>query len=389
MQKPQSKDIDNQRKLTGPMRSLLAGLASGATPVQGTRKLAVSSYVDRERFEREQSTLFQRLPVPVAPSALLPEPGQFVTHDAWGKPLILARDRNGEARVFFNVCQHRGTRLAESDSVCRSGSIVCPYHAWTYNLDGSLRGLPRPDCFPGLDKKDYGLARLPSQEAGGIVWVRLDGNDFEIDDFLGSLREDFDSIAIGEHFLYRRNTHTVRANWKLIMDAFLESYHVQRLHQSSIAPYFADAITTSDRSASHFRSAVARADFERALDSDVFETVRQSVTYSYSVLPGLVIVVSPDYINIMQLYPQDVDTTRVEDFMLIAEPPADADEEEHWARSFELLDAGVFAGEDFRAAELGQQGLASGVLPEMTLGTAECGVAEFHAEIERLMSHND
>lgn len=388
MQEPQSKDIDKQRKLTAPMRELLARLASGAVPEEGTRKVSASSYLDLERFERERSALFHQLPVPLAPSALLPEPGQYVTHDDWGIPLILARDRSGEVRVFFNVCRHRGTRLAESGSACRGGSIVCPYHAWTYNLDGSLRGLPRPDCFPGLNKNDYGLTRLPAREAGGIVWVRLDGNNFFIDDFLGSLREDFETIGIGEHFLYQRNTHTVQANWKLIMDAFLESYHVQRLHQSSIAPFFADAITASDRSASHFRSAVARADFERALGSDLFETVRQSVTFSYSVLPGLVIVVSPDYINIMQLYPQDVRTTRVEDFMLIAEPPADAEEEEHWARSFELLDAGVFAGEDFRAAELGQQGLASGALREMTLGTAECGVADFHAEIERLLNRN-
>ena len=389
MQKPQSDDSSTQRKLTAPMRSLLEKLAAGAETGEGTRKVSASRYLDRERFEREQSTLFRRLPVPIAPSALLPEPGQYVSHDAWGRPLILVRDRQGEARVFFNVCRHRGTRLADSDSVCSGGSIVCPYHAWTYNLDGSLRGLPRPDCFPNLDKNAYGLTGLYAQEAGGIVWARLDGNRFDIDDFLGSLREDFESISIGEHYLYKRNTHTVRANWKLIMDAFLESYHVQRLHQTSIAPFFADAITASDRSASHFRSAVARVDFERALGSDVFETVRQSVTFSYSVLPGLVIVVSPDYINIMQLYPQDVDTTRVEDFMLIANPPADSGEEEHWARSFELLDAGVFAGEDFRAAELGQQGLASGALSEMTLGTAESGVADFHAEIERLMSHSD
>lgn len=386
MKKPQSDDRVTRRKLTMPMRTLLDGLAKGLAIQGGTRKVAANLYVGRKRFGREQQTLFRQLPVPIAPSALLPEPGHYVTHDAYGKPLILARDRHGHARVFVNVCQHRGTRLADSESVCRSGSIVCPYHAWTYNLDGSLRGLPRPDCFPDLDKNDYGLAQLPTQEAGGIIWTRLDGNAFDIDKFLGSLREDFDTIAIGEHYLYRRNTHTVHANWKLIMDAFLESYHVQRLHQGSIAPFFADAITASDRSASHFRSAVARVDFERVLKSDEFETVRQSVTYSYSVLPGLVIVVSPDYINIMQLYPQAVNTTRVEDFMLIAGPPADDGEEEHWARSFELLDAGVFAGEDFRAAELGQRGLSSGALREMTLGTAESGIADFHDEIERLLN---
>ena len=353
---------------------------------KNTRHVAADVYQDAHRFDDELKRVFRRLPVPIAPSALLSEPGRVVAHDAYGVPLIVTRDRDRNAHVFFNSCRHRGTRLVDNNAAHKGNSIVCPYHAWTYNLDGSLRGVPRPEYFPGLDKNEYGLVRLPVTEAGGIIWTQLDGGELEIQSFLGELVTDFDAIGIGTSHLYQRNTHEVAANWKLIMDAFLESYHVQRLHKDTIAPYFADSVAVSDRVGMHFRSAVGRTDYVRAKDLDDLADLRKVITYSYSLLPGLVVVVSPDYVNILQLYPQAVDRTLVEDFMLIAEPPTDADSQKHWSKSFELLDKGVFADEDFRAATLGQQGLAAGALEEVTLGTAEAPVADMHDELEQLLA---
>ena len=389
------KPIEN--KVTAPSGPPTPGMRQLATEIviehetsgERIRRIASDVYLDAERFANEQTRLFRRLPVPIAPAALLHTAGQSVTHDAYGVPLIITRDQDRNVHVFLNVCRHRGTRLIESTDVTDGSRIVCPYHAWTYNLDGSLRGLPRPESFPGLEKSDYGLLRLPAAEAGGMIWTKLDGGELGIEAYLGELAADFDAIGIGASHLYRRNTHDVAANWKLIMDAFLESYHVQRLHRSTIAPYFADSITASDRVGIHFRNAVGRVEFVRAKELDDLSELRQVVTYSYSLLPGMVVVVSPDYINIMQLYPQAVDRTLVEDFMLIADPPDDADVEDHWARSFELLDGDVFGGEDFRAATLGQQGLATGAIDELTLGTAEVGVADFHAELECLLESSD
>lgn len=356
-------------------------LAAGTKRAGGAvSHVEASAYTDPARHRAEWDGIFARMPLVIAPSALLPERNMAVPHDGYGKPLLVTRDADGQAHVFLNVCQHRGTRLVEgAERVC-APRLICPYHAWAYALDGRLTGLPRADAFPGMNKETLGLKRLPTLEAGGLIWFSFD----EEADFgdAATLGADFDAFGLGSQHLYRRRTHDVAANWKLIMDAFLESYHVQRLHADTIGKFFKDGVSTGDRIGPHQRSAVGREADRELLASRDWPLLRRAITYTYQLFPATVLVVSPDYMNLMIIMPQAVDRVWVEDIMLIPEPPRTEKAEAHWQKSWNLLDGQVFGAEDFRAAALGQEGLSSGAMERMTLGTMESGIRSFHDQVE-------
>ncbi|WP_077032908.1 aromatic ring-hydroxylating dioxygenase subunit alpha [Pelomonas sp. KK5] len=349
-----------------------------------------ASFTDPAVYAQEQREVFRRVPVPVALSVQVPEPQMFLALEAYGLPLLLSRDAKGQVHVFLNACQHKGSKLVERSDAHKAGRVSCPYHAWTYSSEGKLVGVPRQEVFPSLRKEERGLTELPSREAGGFIWAILDA-EAETADFSAvndELVADLDAFRIGSQHLYGHKTFHLDANWKLVIEPFLEPYHIQRLHATTVAAMFADVPNITDRLGDHLRQVSGKANFEPAqLEGMRHENIHKTITHAYVLFPSTVIITSPYYISVMIIQPRGPATSTVEYFNLTREPADNDKARELFARSFEMI-LNVFGNEDFRAACLSQAGLESGALKEVLYGGLETPIPMFYAILDKHLARS-
>ena len=269
-----------------------------------------------------------KLPVPLTLSALVAEPGSVLAVDSYSIPTIVTRAKDGQVRVFLNACTHKGSKLVEQCDPRSAARLTCSYHAWTYGLDGKLIGVPRAESIANFSKSERPLAQLPSYEAGGFIWVGLDRHQtYDFSTIDAKLIEDFEALNIPRAHVYSRKMFDLKANWKLVLEPFLEGYHVQRLHANSVGPMFADTPSIMDRLGPHFRQASGKLNFDPdAIHPD--ENIHKVVTFAYELMPNTVIVTSPYYISVMILAPRGADRTLVDYMMLTREAPDNPNAEE-------------------------------------------------------------
>lgn len=344
------------------------------------------NYTDPARYETEMREIFRKRPVIVGPSALLAKPNSYFQQDVQGMPVLVTRGQDGKVSAFVNVCRHRGAKLCASQDPIEGSRIVCPYHAWTYRLDGSLFGLPRQETFPGVDKSQIRLTPLPALEAGGLIWVVLDPagpNDFST--VQGEIENDLDALGLGGMTVFDKVTFPIQANWKLVMDTMLDSYHVTRLHKDSLARFFVDTQNIIDQIGPHIRAAAARGNFTRSSPIEDFEDARKVMVFAYTLFPNGIVVVSPEFVSFGVLRPLASGRSEVDYYMLINSPPADEKTRDRLRRSFQLMEQ-AFGREDYWAAELCDAGLRTGTLKEVTLGGMEVQIALFHNVVNKCLA---
>jgi len=340
-----------------------------------------SIFLDPAHFGREQERVFRKFAVPVMVSALLPN-GHVLANDNYGVPLVATRARDGKARLFLNACQHKGAKLVEDNMLHKQPVLVCPYHAWSYGLDGKLVGVPHQEAFLNLCKSKKNLIELPTLDAGGILWAHLDpaaAPDFgHVTD---ELVADLDGLNLRGMHVYGRQTFDLRANWKLVFEPFMEGYHVQRLHAQSVGPLFADVPTVTDRIGMHFRQVSGKVDFDPERHLDPEGNIHKHVTHAYQLFPNAVVITSPYYISVMVLAPRAADRTIVDYVMLTHSPPDNPKAQKLYERSYQMV-LDVFGGEDFRAAQSSHAGLASGGLDELVYCGLEEVIPSFYDNLE-------
>jgi phenylpropionate dioxygenase-like ring-hydroxylating dioxygenase large terminal subunit len=199
---------------------LLQQKESGATVMEPDEsRLPVSVYRSQERFKAEQRVLFRGHPTIIAHSSEVASPGDFITHDALGVPLLIQRDRDGVLRAFLNVCRHRGSRLVLEPRGNKKG-IVCGYHGWTYGMDGGLLHIPHPEGFPRTDC-DRGLVPVGVEERAGFIWVQPEPRStIDVAKFLGPIDDELRGFELGGYVPNRHEAMKRRFNWKLIIASY-------------------------------------------------------------------------------------------------------------------------------------------------------------------------
>jgi phenylpropionate dioxygenase-like ring-hydroxylating dioxygenase large terminal subunit len=358
-------------------------------PAARSERVPVNHYTDASRFALEREKLFLQRPLVLAHESQIPEPGDAIVQDWFGLPLMTVRDQHGGINTFMNVCRHRGMRLVHEEGQTCLRSFVCPYHQWTYGLDGTLLNIPRPESFLDLDTKDLGLVTVPTAVRHGLIWLQATpGGSMDIDSHLADLEDDLDFFSLGTFQYCQHSVRKVPANWKLIQDAFLDGYHVTRLHKKTVGPFFPDAVAESDFLGDHMRNCVARNEIAEAVDAviEAPEDLRRVSTFSYTTFPNSVIVFQPDYTSLICLFPESEDSTIFVHTMLTPHQPANDEERDHFQRSFQLIDEGVFAAEDLFVAAGAQKGMSSGTNDYLIFGGLEEAAARFHQLIEKRLS---
>ncbi|TWP48178.1 aromatic ring-hydroxylating dioxygenase subunit alpha [Lentzea tibetensis] len=326
-------------------------------------------YTDPAIFAAEQERIFEEMWFCAVRGADLPNPGDFRTVQVGRESVLVARSRDGSLNAFLNVCRHRGARLCVEEAGTVKRAFQCPYHAWTYALDGKLIAAPNLTSMPDVDRVEYGLSRVHLREWLGYAWVCLADTppSFETDVFgavverLGSL-DALDGYDVGELTVGRRIAYDVKANWKLIVENFMECYHCATIHPelTEVLPEFADGYAAQYYvgHGAEFGSGIkgftvdGGEGFEKLA---ALEDERDRKYYAITVRPQVFVNLVPDHVIFHRMFPLAPDRTLVECDWLYAKDVVASGRDV--SRSVELFHR--VNEQDFDACERCQPAMAS------------------------------
>jgi phenylpropionate dioxygenase-like ring-hydroxylating dioxygenase large terminal subunit len=369
--------IVEARKLLGHLDKRTTAMADGIY------RNPVTDYTCEKQAERERELFFRKGAFNVGLSALLPNPGDWMTHDYSGVPILLARGRDGKLGGFLNVCRHRGARVAEG-SGSGEKDFRCPYHGWCYGLDGALIARPEEAAFAAADRATHGLTRLPVVEKYGMIWVAPSPDtQIDVDELLCGMGDDLAAYRLDSYHHYETRILHRKMNWKLAVDTFGETYHLQHLHPETVSPLFHSNRCTFDAFGPNHRMVAARRSFEelRGLPETEWDVLDHTVVICV-LFPNTVFTYQRDHVETWHMFPGDkVDETVMYVSLYIPEPVDNPKAKDHWDRNFNLLMATVEM-EDFPTCEGMQKGFGSGAQDAITFGRNEPALQHYHKSVK-------
>ena len=328
----------------------------------GARTLPSAYYTSEDVFAREGDRIFSRSWLYAGRASRLAERGSFILCDVERESLLLVRD-GGEIRAFHNACRHRGTRLCTEPAGRFSRSIQCPYHAWTYGLDGRLLGAPHMEEVPGFSREDYPLHPVSVAAWEGCLFVDLADDPPPLREALAPIRDRLGAWRLAELDVAHSLTYDADANWKLVFQNYSECYHCPTLHPqlNRLTPY---RDTTNDLEEGGIVGGPM--ELTAGVESMTMNGRRAAPplvsgedlrrVYYYTIFPNMFLSLHPDYVLIHRLQPIGPAKTRVVCDWLF-HPEAMADPEFDPSGAIEFWN--VTNQQDWRVCRLSQEGIAS------------------------------
>jgi choline monooxygenase len=354
---------------------ILAHIDAGTTDEGDAWREPVEAYVNPARFA-DELRLLRSMPSVYVPSAAIPNPGDHVERVAFGVPLFALRDTDRRVRVFRNACRHRGMAIVDG-SGC-SHALVCRYHGWTYRLDGSLAHVPHAEGFPDLDMSSRGLVEVASHEVDGLVVIDpLDASDAASEGLTdGSPWRD--KLLPAERLFYTQST--VRAmNWKVLIEQFLEGYHIRSTHRDTFYPLQYDDLNVVETFGPNSRITFPYRNIERLRDRpESTWTVGARVTFVYHLFPNVMLATFPDQVLAVVIDPIDIDHTTVTTYGMAG--PGVVAERAPTGGGRGLLAEGAL--EDNAMSAGVQQGFHADANAFVEFGRHESAIGHFHATLD-------
>jgi phenylpropionate dioxygenase-like ring-hydroxylating dioxygenase large terminal subunit len=350
-----------------------------------TNALPANYFTDPEVWEMEKEKVFSRYWVYAGHANCITEPGSYFTRTVGDKQLIVVRDRDHEVRAYYNVCAHRGSKMVDDTPMTDPGSasrIQCPYHLWTYDLDGELKSTPRSfeeaSLNPDLDEDDdlaewdakrNGLSEVHVDSIGPLLFVNLEDDPTPLAEQAGKMKDELEELPLGDYQHARRIVSEVECNWKVFSSNYSECDHCQANHQDWIRGISLDE---SELEVNDYHW-VLHYTHEQDVESDMSLHDEHEARFYY-LWPNFTVNMygTADGYGTYIIDPIDENRFNLIADYYFADPDLTAEEEEFIRTSRQLQE------EDFELVERQYEGLKMGALGQAQLGPNEHTVHKLH-----------
>ena len=353
-----------------------------------TGAVAASAYTDPARYALERDRLFRRTWHVAGHVDQIVAPGDFLLWERVGQSVVIARQESGALAAFHNVCRHRGARIVSESGHCETGHLRCPFHGFSYDLSGRLVGVPERETFDKAKLDGLRAFEVVVEVFAGWIWIHLDPQQAKpLADYLTGLVDELAWYDMGSWAYHGGSTYIAEANWKVVLEGFLEAWHTPTVHRRTVKGGFDVPRSTFAALDPHSMMVVPLS----ALDIDSAPKPvehRQFADCQYLLFPNSFLNMFPDQGYLITVHPIDANRSFCQGYVVARTTPPGGMTAEAWEKSVKssigLMDR--IMGEDLGiAAEIGAT-RESFAYRENIYNTLECRITAFHRQVDAYLA---